>query len=234
MGCAGVVAPYVAKCASAVTIRVVVAEDQTLVRAGLISILRSDRDLEVIGEAENGEQVVALVRRVQPDIALVDVRMPVVDGLAATKRITDLGGPTRVIVLTTFGEEAVVIDALRCGADSFLLKDTRPEELLATVHAVAAGSSRLDPVVTQAVVAHFRRQKHRASGPAPGLNLLTAREDEVLVRVARGLSNAEIAAELCVSSGTVKTHVASILAKLAVRDRVQAVIVAYESGVMDK
>ena len=141
-----------------VSIRAVIAEDQALVRAGLVSIMRSDPDIEVVGEAVNGQEAVDVVGRTDPDIALVDVRMPVLDGLAATRAIVESGARTKVIVLTTFGEESVVIDALRSGANSFLLKDTRPEDLLAAVHDVAAGQSRLDPAVTGAVIAHFQRQ----------------------------------------------------------------------------
>lgn len=211
------------------TVRVVVAEDQALVRAGLITILASDRGLEVVGEASDGARAVAEVRRCRPDVALVDVRMPVLDGIEATRRIAVEVPGTRVLVLTTFGDDAVVVDALRAGASGFLLKDTRPEDLLAAVHAVASGESRLDPAVTAAVVASVRRQPHRRYD-GDRLDRLTEREREVLVLLARGLSNAEIAGQLVVAPGTVKTHVASVLAKLGVRDRVQAVVVAYESG----
>ena len=216
------------------TLRVVVAEDQALVRAGLVTILRTDPGIEVVGEAADGEEAIAVVRSSRPDVALLDVRMPRVDGLAATRRIC-AETSTRVLVLTTFGEDEVVFEALRSGADGFLLKDTRPENLIAAVHAVAAGENRLDPVVTAAVIGHFRRQAGRPAATladARDVEQLTAREREVLVLIARGLSNAEIAAELVVSPGTVKTHVANVLAKLGVRDRVQAVIAAYESGLM--
>ena len=216
----------------AVIIRAIVAEDQALVRAGLVSILQSDPDIEVVGEASNGQEAIDTVARTDPDIALVDVRMPVLDGLAATRAIIASGARTKVIVLTTFGEESVVIDALRSGANSFLLKDTRPEDLLAAVHDVAGGQSRLDPAVTGAVVAHFQRQTRPLPRTAVDLDVLTARERDVLLLMARGMSNAEIADALVVSSGTVKTHVASILAKLQVRDRVQAVIAAYEGGLI--
>jgi DNA-binding NarL/FixJ family response regulator len=213
-----------------VTTRVVVAEDQALVRAGFVSILRTDPSLDVVAEADDGEEAVAAVLRHRPDVALLDVRMPRLDGLAATRRIC-AETSTRVLVLTTFGEEDVVFEALRSGADGFLLKDTRAEDLIAAVHAVAAGERPLDPVVVAAVVTHFRRQ-----GVAPAetrvVASLTPREREVLVLVARGRSNAEIAADLVLAAGTVKTHVASVLAKLGVRDRVQAVIAAYESGVV--
>ncbi|WP_346622100.1 response regulator transcription factor [Blastococcus montanus] len=213
------------------TLRVVVAEDQALVRAGLVTILRTDPAIEVVGEAADGETATRLVQARRPDVALLDVRMPVLDGLAATRLIVDRMPSTRVVVLTTFGQDDVVFEALRSGASGFLLKDTRPEDLLATVHAVAAGEARLDPAVTSSVVAHFRAQ----GPPRPGcgsLPALTAREREVLVLLARGRSNAEIATELVVSIGTVKTHVGSVLAKLGARDRVQAVIAAYENGLV--
>ena len=216
------------------TLRVVVAEDQALVRAGLVTILRTDPGIEVVGEAADGEEAIAVVRDTRPDVALLDVRMPRLDGLAATRQIC-AETSTRVLVLTTFGEDDVVFEALRSGADGFLLKDTRPEDLIAAVHAVAAGENRLDPVVTAAVVGHFRRQSGRP-GATPhdsrAVEQLTVREREVLVLIAGGRSNAEIAAELVVSPGTVKTHVANVLAKLGVRDRVQAVIAAYESGLV--
>ncbi len=213
------------------TLRVVVAEDQALVRAGLVTILRTDPAIEVVGEVADGQAAIRLVEAKRPDVASLDVRMPILEGLAATRQIIDRVRSTRVVVLTTFGQDEVVFEALRSGASGFLLKDTRPEDVLATVHAVAAGEARLDPAVTSSVVAHFRAQ----GPPRPGgrsLPALTAREREVLVLLARGRSNAEIGTELVVSIGTVKTHVGSVLAKLGARDRVQAVIAAYESGLV--
>lgn len=215
------------------SLRVVVAEDQALVRAGLVTILRTDPGIDVVAEAADGEEAVAAVLSGRPDVALLDVRMPRMDGLAATRRIC-AETSTRVLVLTTFGEDEVVFEALRSGADGFLLKDTRPEDLITAVHGVAAGENRLDPAVTAAVLSHFRRQGQQVttSYDARPVEALTVREREVLVLIAHGQSNAEIAAELVVSTGTVKTHVANVLAKLGVRDRVQAVIAAYESGLV--
>lgn len=207
--------------------RVVVAEDQALVRAGLISILRSDIDIAVVAEAADGDEALSLVAAHRPDVALLDVRMPRCDGITATRRIVAEQPGTAVLVLTTFGQDDVVVDALQAGAAGFLLKDTRPEELIAAVKAVAAGEARVDSAVLTALIAKVRGSRPRRDHP---VETLTEREREVLRLLARGLSNAEIAAQLVVSPGTVKTHVASVLAKLGARDRVQAVVAAFESG----
>lgn len=213
------------------TTRVVVAEDQALVRAGFVTMLRTDPTLEVVAEAADGAEAVELVVQHRPDVLLVDVRMPRLDGLAATRQVRARASGTAVLVLTTFGDDEVVFEALRAGASGFLLKDTRPEDLLAAVRAVAAGEGHLDPSVTAPVLDHFRR--HVAAPLSDRrLEALTAREREVLVLMSRGLSNAEVAEQLVVSSGTVKTHVANVLAKLGVRDRVQAVVAAYETGLV--
>lgn len=213
------------------TVRVLVAEDQALVRAGFVTMLGTDPGLDVVGEAGDGAAAVELAARLRPDVVLMDVRMPQLDGLSATRLVRERVPGAAVLVLTTFGDDEVVCEALRSGASGFLLKDTRPEDLLAAVHAVAAGHGHLDRAVTPAVLRHFRDAPAHRGGDAR-LALLTAREREVLVLLARGLSNAEVASALVVSTGTVKTHVASVLAKLGVRDRVQAVVLAYESGLV--
>ena len=212
-------------------VRVVVAEDQHLVRAGLVTMLRVSDGFEVVGEVADGEAAVAAVRRTQPDVALLDLRMPVLDGIAATRRIVAEVPRTRVLALTTFGSDEFLFGALEAGASGFLLKDIAPEALLEAVAAVARGEGRLDPAVTGAVVRHFAAEPPREGAPpAEPVIPLTPREEQVLRLVARGLSNAEVAEELGVAGTTVKTHVAALLAKLGVRDRVQAVIFAYETG----
>ncbi|NHA67342.1 response regulator [Phycicoccus flavus] len=210
--------------------RVVVVDDQDLVRAGFVLLLSSDDTLEVVGEARDGLDAVATCRRTGPDVVLMDVRMPHLDGLTATRQI--LADPacarTRVVVLTTYDEDAVVVDALRAGASGFLLKDTRPERLLDAVHVVAAGEALLHPTVTRRLIERF------AALPAPrervADGVLTDRERDVLLAVAAGLSNREIAARLHLGYGTVKTHVSHLLTKLDCRDRAQLVVWAYESG----
>jgi DNA-binding NarL/FixJ family response regulator len=212
---------------------VVIADDQALVRAGFRKLLEVDPDIEVVGEASDGLEAVEAVRLLRPDVVLMDIRMPGVDGLEATRRLGHRGTPTRVLILTTFGVTDYVYEALRAGASGFLLKDSPAEELLAAVRVVARGDALLDPSVTRSVIEEFRRKPPKADDLTEKLDGLTARELEVLQLLARGLSNAEIAAELVVGDGTVKTHVARILQKLDLRDRVQAVIFAYESGLIE-
>ena len=211
-------------------IRVALADDQELVRTGFRMILESEADLTVVGEAADGAQALELVRRERPDVVLMDVRMPVLDGISATGRIVAAKLPTRVLVLTTFDLDEVVFEAIRAGAAGFLLKTGPAEDLVRAVRVVASGESLLSPSVTRRLVEEFAR---RPSGAPPAaVDDLTPRELDVLRLVARGFSNAEIAAELFVETSTVKSHVASILTKLDLRDRVQAVVAAYESGVV--
>jgi DNA-binding NarL/FixJ family response regulator len=213
-----------------VSVRVLVADDQALVRAGFRKILEADTEIEVVGEAVDGTEAVELARTLQPDLVLMDIRMPNLDGIAATRQLS--GGP-RVLMLTTFGLEEYVYEALRAGASGFLLKDVPPEQLLAGVHVVAGGDALLDPAITRTVIEEFAGRPAARRELLAKLDELTAREREVFELVARGLSNAEIAAELVVTDGTVKTHVAHVLLKLGLRDRVQAVIYAYESGAVE-
>jgi DNA-binding NarL/FixJ family response regulator len=212
--------------------RVLIADDQEMVRAGFRMLLESQPGIEVVGEAGDGEQAVAQARRLRPDVVLMDVRMPVLDGIAATQQLVARPDVrSRVLVLTTFDLDEYVYGALRAGASGFLLKDAPPEQLIAGIHTVAAGDALLAPSITQRVIQAF------VSLPAPSqptseLEQLTAREREVLELLARGLSNAEIAARLFITETTTKTHVARVLAKLGLRDRVHAVIYAYESGIV--
>jgi DNA-binding NarL/FixJ family response regulator len=203
------------------------------VRAGFRKLLEVDPEIEVVAEAGDGLEAVEAVAQLRPDVVLMDIRMPGVDGLEATRRIGEGNTTTRVLILTTFGLTDYVYEALRAGASGFLLKDSPAEELLAGVHIVARGDALLDPAVTRAVIEEFSRTPRRPADLAQKLEGLTARELEVLQRLARGLSNAEIAAEFVISDGTIKTHVARILQKLDLRDRVQAVIFAYESGLVE-
>jgi DNA-binding NarL/FixJ family response regulator len=212
------------------TIRVLVCDDQSLVRAGFRKLLEADPDLAVVGEAVDGEDAVRQTRATSPDVVLMDIRMPNLDGLAATRRIVDTcGGDPRILILTTFGEDDYVFEALQAGASGFLLKDAPPETLLAAVRVVARGEALLDPAVTRSVIAGYLRSRPREP-KRRAENRLTGRELEILRLIATGHSNAEIAEHLVLSEATVKTHVGSILAKLGVRDRVQAVIFAYENG----
>ena len=211
--------------------RVVVADDQPLARAGLRKILDVDPGITVVAEAEDGLGAVAAVERTRPDVAVMDIRMPGVDGLEATRRVLALDGAVpRVLVLTTFGMDEYVFGALRAGASGFLLKDVPPEELIRAVHTIAAGDALLAPAVTRSVVERFTRLPEASAELKARLGELTDREAEVLALMARGRSNREIAAELVVSEGTVKSHVLRVLRKLGLRDRVQAVIFGYESG----
>ena len=210
--------------------RVLLADDQELVRAGFRLILEL-AGLEVCGEARDGAEAVELTRRLDPDVVLMDIRMPRMDGIEATRRIRQAGLRARVLVLTTFDLDQHVYDALRAGASGFLLKDVPPEQLADGIRVVAGGDALLAPSITRRLIQEFA-QAGPPSGPPPkGLDELTARELEVFKLIARGLSNAEIASELVVSETTVKTHVARMLMKLGLRDRVQAVVLAYESGV---
>ena len=213
--------------------RIVIADDQALVRVGLRKILEAEPDLDVVAEATDGEDAVAESRLHRPEVVLMDIRMPVLDGIEATRRIVAGQPAARVLILTTFGLDTYVFDALRAGASGFMLKDAPPEELIAAVRLVARGEALLAPAVTRSVIEEFaRRPVARSPEPSPALAELTTREREVLELLARGRSNPEICAELVISEATAKTHVARILQKLGLRDRVQAVIYAYENGVV--
>ena len=213
------------------SIRVLVADDQALVRSGFRMILEAREDIEVVGEAEDGAEAVELALRADPDVILMDVRMPKVDGVEATRRLTASGSRARVVILTTFDLDEYVHEAIRAGASGFLLKDVQPAQLVDAVRVVAAGEALLAPTVTRRLLDRFARTL-ADERPPPSLEELTARELEILRLVAGGLSNAEIAEQLVVTEATVKTHVSSVLRKLHLRDRVQAVVLAYESGVV--
>jgi DNA-binding NarL/FixJ family response regulator len=216
--------------ASPMPISVVLADDQRLVRIGLRVILDAEPDIAVVAEAGDGREAVELVREHRPAVALLDIRMPNMDGLEAARRVIAFGGDTRVLILTTFDADEYVYEALRAGASGFLLKDAPPDQLSAAVRVVAAGDALIDPSVTRRLISRFAVAARPATALPPGLEELTPREQEVLRLVARGLSNAEIARELVVEENTVKTHVSRVLMKLHLRDRVQAVVLAYESG----
>jgi DNA-binding NarL/FixJ family response regulator len=215
-----------------VSIRVLIADDQALVRSGFRLILETRPDITVVGETEDGRQTVALAREQRPDVILMDVRMPVLDGIQATRQIVESDNPARILVLTTFDLDEYVYAAIRAGASGFLLKDVRPRDLIDAIRLVAEGNALLGPTVTRRLLDRFAEPR-----PSPALDeaafaTMTARELEILRLLAGGLSNAEIAARLFLGEATVKTHVSSILRKLGVRDRVQAVIVAFETGLV--
>jgi len=214
------------------TIHVVIADDQALVRAGFRMILEAQPDIRVVGEAPDGAAAGDAVRLQRPDVVLMDIRMPGVDGLESTRRILAAGSSARILILTTFDLDEYVYTALRLGASGFLLKDVSPEHLVVAVRLIAAGDQLLAPSVTRRLVERFTRTPVVPAAAAPTLERLTPRELEVLQLVARGLSNAEIAEALVLGEATVKTHVAHVLAKLELRDRVQAVVLAYESGLV--
>ena len=216
------------------SIGVLIADDQALVRAGFRMVLEFEDDIAVVGEAANGEQAVHGARRLAPDVVLMDIRMPELDGIAATRQIVhgDAGPAARVLILTTFDLDEYVYDALAAGASGFLLKDSSPDQLVSAIRVVAGGEALIAPSITSRLIDQFARTRPRRASPPSGLDELTARELEVFKLVARGMSNSEIAASLVVSDSTVKTHVARLLAKLGLRDRVHAVVLAYESGLV--
>ena len=213
------------------SIRVLVADDQSMVRAGFRMLLADEEDIEVVAEASNGVEAVEKAARCQPTVVLMDIRMPELDGLEATRRILAADPDARILILTTFDLDEYIYEALRAGASGFVLKDDPPEQLIAAIHTVSAGDALLSPAITKRVIAQFAR----IPPPAPPHELaeLTARERDILRLVAQGLSNAEIAQQLYISETTVKTHVTHILQKLNLRDRVQAVVLAYQSGIVE-
>jgi DNA-binding NarL/FixJ family response regulator len=214
------------------SIRVLVADDQSMVRAGFRMLLTGGQDIEVVAEASNGREAVAMAERFNPTVVLMDIRMPEIDGLEATRRILAANQGARILILTTFGLDEYVYEALRAGASGFVLKDDPAEQLISAVRTVAAGNALLSPAITKRVI----RQFTRIARPAPPKELgeLTERECEILRLIATGLSNAEIGHELYISETTVKTHVTHVLQKLGLRDRVQAVVLAYQAGLFDR
>ena len=213
-------------------VRVLIADDDDLMRAGLKAVLSSDPTIELVGEAADGRAAIEQVCALSPDVVLMDVRMPELDGIAATRELSNSASATRVLMLTTFEEDDYIFGGLAAGAAGFLLKRTSPEELIAAIHTVAAGDSLLSPSVTRRVITEMTQAPRRDASTRERLGVLTPREQEVLVLIGRGLSNGEIATALVVEESTVKTHVKRILQKLQLRDRVHAVIVAYESGIV--
>jgi len=210
--------------------RLAIADDEATVRAGLRMLIEAEPDLEVVGEASDGLEIIEITRQVKPDVVLMDIRMPRLDGLSAARRLLELNPAPRVLMLTTFGDDENLFEALRAGMSGFLLKVSPPERLLEAIRIVAAGDGLIDPTVTRRVIEKFATQPVPPK-PPPALENLTPRELEVLKLIARGLANSEIAGELVLSEGTVKTHVKRILMKLGLRDRVQAAVLAYESGI---
>jgi DNA-binding NarL/FixJ family response regulator len=211
-------------------LRVLIADDDDLMRAGLKAVLSSDDTIDVVAEAADGREAISHTRALKPDLVLMDVRMPGMDGIAATREIIAAAPGARILILTTFEDDDYVFGALSAGASCFLLKRTQPEQLIAAIHTIAAGESLLSPSVTRTVINRMARQPQPDPAASRRLQLLTPRERDVLELVARGLSNTEIAASLFVEESTVKTHLKRILTKLSLRDRVQAVILAYETG----
>jgi DNA-binding NarL/FixJ family response regulator len=214
-------------------IRVLVVDDQALVRGGFRMILDAQKDIEVVAEADDGREALEKAGELRPDVVLMDIRMPELDGLEATRRLLAGDGSSRVLILTTFDADEYVYEAMKAGASGFLLKDVRPEQLAEAVRVVAAGDALLAPAITRRLVEQFVQRPPPGSAKPPELADLTERELDVLVLVARGLSNKEIASELFLTEATVKTHVTHILTKLDLRDRVQAVVLAYESGLVE-
>ena len=213
-------------------VKVLIVDDDALMRAGLRGVLASDEGIELVGEADDGRQAAYRTRLLEPDVVVMDVRMPDLDGISATREVLEAFPEVKVVILTTFEQDDYIFGALSAGASGFLLKRTRPEELIGAIHTIAAGDSLLSPSVTSRVIEQMAGLPAPDAAGDPRLDELTAREREVLQHVARGLSNAEIAAALVIEESTVKTHIKRILAKLGVRDRVQAVIFAYETGLI--
>jgi DNA-binding NarL/FixJ family response regulator len=215
-----------------VTIRVLVADDQSMVRAGFRMLLAGEQDIEVVAEANNGLEAIDKAARFHPTVVLMDIRMPELDGLQATRRILAAENGTRILILTTFDLDEYVYEALAAGASGFVLKDDPPEQLIAAIRTVAGGDALLSPTITKRVIKQFTRIPR--AGPPEGFDELTTREQEVFRLIANGLSNTEIAQELYISDTTVKTHITHILQKLNLRDRVQAIVLAYQSGLVER